>query len=91
MRLVGPASFGVANTAIPLDATPAARHPCPGKVGLALQSVGGTGFVLLEHLFRLGVRISTPVSLGDKDDVSGTDILLWWESDPATKLAFFYL
>lgn len=91
MRLVGPSSFGVANTAIPLDATFAARHPSPGTVGLALQSTGGTGFVLLEHLSRLGVGISTLVSLGDKDDVSGTDMLLWWESDPATKLALFYL
>ena len=91
MRLVGPTSFGVANTAIPLDATFAARHPSPGMAGLALQSTGGTGFVLLEHLSRLGVGISTLISLGDKDDVSGTDMLLWWESDPATKLALFYL
>jgi len=91
MRLVGPTSFGVANTAIALDATFAARHPHPGMVGLALQSTGGTGFVLLEHLSRLGVGISTLVSLGDKDDVSGTDMLLWWESDPATKLAVLYL
>ena len=59
--------------------------------GLALQSTGGTGFVLLEHLSRLGVGISTLVSLGDKDDVSGTDMLRWWESDPVTKLAVLYL
>jgi acyl-CoA synthetase (NDP forming)/GNAT superfamily N-acetyltransferase len=91
MRLVGPASFGVANTAIPLDATFAGRHPQPGLAGLAAQATGGTGFVLLEHLSRLGVGISTLVSLGDKDDVSGTDMLLWWESDPATKLAVLYL
>jgi acyl-CoA synthetase (NDP forming)/GNAT superfamily N-acetyltransferase len=91
MRLVGPGSFGVANTAIALDATFAARHPSPGLAGLALQSTGGTGFVLVEHLSRLGVGISTLVSLGDKDDVSGTDMLLWWESDPATKLAVLYL
>jgi acyl-CoA synthetase (NDP forming)/GNAT superfamily N-acetyltransferase len=91
MRLVGPTSFGVANTAVRLDATFAARHPRPGMAGLALESTGGTGFVLLEHLSRLGVGISTLISLGDKDDVSGTDMLLWWESDPATKLALFYL
>jgi len=91
MRLVGPGSFGVANTAISLDATFAARHPRPGMAGLALQSTGGTGFVLLEHLSRLGIGISTLVSLGDKDDVSGTDMLLWWGSDPATKLAVLYL
>jgi acyl-CoA synthetase (NDP forming)/RimJ/RimL family protein N-acetyltransferase len=90
MRLVGPTSFGVANTASSLDATFAARHPRPGRVGLALQS-GGVGIVLLAHLSRLGVGISSFVSLGDKDDVSGNDMLLWWQSDEATKLAVLYL
>jgi acyl-CoA synthetase (NDP forming)/GNAT superfamily N-acetyltransferase len=90
MRLVGPTSFGVANTASALDATFAAHHPRPGRAGLALQS-GGVGIVLLEHLSRLGVGISSFVSLGDKDDVSGNDLLLWWESDGTTKLAVLYL
>jgi acyl-CoA synthetase (NDP forming)/N-acetylglutamate synthase-like GNAT family acetyltransferase len=90
MRLVGPTSFGVANTASALDATFAAHHPRPGRAGLALQS-GGVGIVLLEHLSRLGVGISSFVSLGDKDDVSGNDMLMWWESDAATKLAVLYL
>ena len=91
MRMIGPASFGVANPGVPLDATYAARTPRPGRVGLALQSTGGAGFVLLEHLSRIGVGISSLVSLGDKDDVSGIDMLLWWESDPATRLALLYL
>src|SRR5215472_18116517 len=91
MRLVGPTSFGVADTGIPLDATFAARHPSPGAAGLALQSTGGTGFVLLEHLSRLGLGISSLVSFGDKDDVSGTDMLQWWEADEQTKLALLYL
>ena len=91
MRMVGPASFGVANPGIGLDATFAARHPAAGMAGLAFQSTGGTGFVLVEHLSRLGVGISTLVSFGDKDDVSGTDMLQWWESDGATKLAVLYM
>jgi acyl-CoA synthetase (NDP forming)/GNAT superfamily N-acetyltransferase len=91
MRMVGPASFGVANPGIGLDATFASRHPAAGIAGLALQSTGGTGFVLLEHLSRLGVGISSLVSFGDKDDVSGTDMLQWWESDEQTKLALLYL
>jgi acyl-CoA synthetase (NDP forming)/GNAT superfamily N-acetyltransferase len=90
MRLVGPDCFGVANTSIGLDATLAARHPRRGGAGLALQS-GGVGVVLLEHLSRLGVGISCFVSLGDKDDVSGNDMLVWFESDAATKLAVLYL
>ena len=90
MRLVGPTSFGVANPAAALDATFSAHHPGTGRVGLALQS-GGVGIVLLEHLSRLGIGISSFVSLGDKDDVSGNDMLLWWQSDAATKLALLYL
>ena len=91
MRMVGPASFGVASPGIGLNATFAASQPAAGTAGLALQSTGGTGFVLVEHLSRLGVGISTLVSFGDKDDVSGTDMLQWWESDGATKLAMLYL
>jgi len=90
MRLVGPDCFGVANTSIGLDATFAARHPRPGRAGLALQS-GGVGVVLVEHLSRLGIGISSFVSLGDKDDVSGNDMLLWWETDAATQLAVLYV
>jgi len=91
MRMVGPASLGVADTSAGLNATFAARHPRPGCAGLALQSTGGAGFALVEHLSRIGVGISSLVSLGDKDDVAGDDMLLWWESDPATKLALLYL
>jgi acyl-CoA synthetase (NDP forming)/GNAT superfamily N-acetyltransferase len=91
MRMVGPASFGVANPGVCLNATFAARHPAAGTAGLALQSTGGTGFVLLEHLSRLGVGISSLVSFGDKDDVSGTDMLQWWEVDERTTLALLYL
>ena len=91
MRMVGPASYGVANPSIGLNATFAARPPQAGVAGLALQSTGGTGFVLLEHLSRLGVGISSLLSFGDKDDVSGTDMLQWWETDEQTKLALLYL
>jgi acyl-CoA synthetase (NDP forming)/GNAT superfamily N-acetyltransferase len=91
MRMAGPASFGVASPGTGLNATYAARHPQAGMAGLALQSTGGTGFVLMEHLSRLGVGISSLVSFGDKDDVSGTDMLQWWEADEQTKLALLYL
>ena len=90
MRLIGPNCFGVAVPGIGLDATFAARHPAPGMAGLAVQS-GGVGIVLCEQLSRLGIGISSFASLGDKCDVSGNDLLMWWEQDPATKLAVLYL
>jgi acyl-CoA synthetase (NDP forming)/GNAT superfamily N-acetyltransferase len=90
MRLVGPDCFGVAVPGIGLDATFAASHPAPGRAGLAVQS-GGVGIALLEQLTRLGIGVSSFISLGDKDDVSGNDVLMWWEQDRRTRLAVLYL
>ncbi|MGW3989215.1 bifunctional acetate--CoA ligase family protein/GNAT family N-acetyltransferase [Streptomyces sp. NPDC004830] len=92
MRLVGPNCLGVANTEEPmrLDATFAAAHPAPGSAGVAVQS-GGVGIALLGGLARLGIGVSSFVSLGDKYDVSGNDLLQWWESDGRTELALLHL
>src|SRR5207247_11060552 len=73
-----------------LDATFAARPARPGVTGLVMQS-GGLGFALVEHLSRLGIGISSFASVGDKLDVSGNDMLLWWERDEETRLAVLYL
>jgi acyl-CoA synthetase (NDP forming)/GNAT superfamily N-acetyltransferase len=90
MRLVGPNCLGIAVPGICLNATFAARHPAAGAAGVAVQS-GGVGTALLEQLSRLGIGISSFASLGDKADVSGNDLLQWWEQDPATKMAVLYL
>lgn len=92
MRLVGPNCLGVANTdpELNLDATFAAEHPRPGTAGVAAQS-GGVGIALLDGLSRLGIGVSSFVSLGDKFDVSGNDLLQWWESDGRTDLALLHL
>jgi acyl-CoA synthetase (NDP forming)/GNAT superfamily N-acetyltransferase len=90
MRLVGPESFGVAVPGIGLDATFAARPARAGVTGLVMQS-GGLGFALVDHLSRLGIGISSFASTGDKLDVSGNDMLLWWEGDGLTRLAILYI
>ena len=90
MRMIGPNCFGVAVPGIALDATFGASHPTAGTAGLAVQS-GGVGIALAGQLSRLGIGISSFVSLGDKCDVSGNDLLTWWDQDPATKLAVLYL
>ena len=90
MRLVGPNCFGVAVPGLGLDATFAMHHPSPGKAGLVTQS-GGVGVALLEHLSGLGIGISSFASVGGMLDVSGTDMLMWWEADQATELAVLYL
>jgi acyl-CoA synthetase (NDP forming)/GNAT superfamily N-acetyltransferase len=90
MRLAGPGCFGIAVPGIGLDATFAARHPAPGPVGLVMQS-GGLGVALADRLSQLGIGVSCLASVGAKYDISGNDLLVWWEHDPATKLAVLYL
>ncbi|HLI39123.1 MAG TPA: GNAT family N-acetyltransferase, partial [Streptosporangiaceae bacterium] len=90
MRLVGPDCFGVAVPGIGLNATFAARPPVAGRAGLVVQS-GGVGVAVLGHLSRLGIGVSSFASLGDKYDVSGNDLLLWWEQDEMTELAVLHL
>jgi acyl-CoA synthetase (NDP forming)/GNAT superfamily N-acetyltransferase len=90
IRLVGPNCFGVAVPAIGLDATFGARHPQPGVAGLVMQS-GGLGFAMVDQLSRLGIGISSFVSVGSKLDVSSNDMLMWWEHDGVTRLAVLYI
>ena len=90
MRLVGPDCFGVAVPGIGLDATFAASPARPGVAGLVMQS-GGLGLAVEDHLSRLGIGISSFASVGEKLDVSGNDMLMWWEHDGLTKLAVLYI
>ncbi|GAB3979494.1 bifunctional GNAT family N-acetyltransferase/acetate--CoA ligase family protein [Actinoallomurus acanthiterrae] len=90
MRLVGPNCFGVANSAVRLDATFAAQSALAGRAGVVVQS-GGIGIALRDHLSRLDVGVSSFVSVGDKYDVSSNDVLLWWEADPATRLGVLHV
>ena len=90
MRLVGPDCFGVAVPGIGLDATFAVSPAQPGVAGLVMQS-GGLGLAVVDHLSRLGIGISSFASVGEKLDVSGNDMLMWWEHDGLTKLAVLYI
>lgn len=91
MRMVGPNCLGIVNTdpAVRLDATFAGPAPA-GEVGLVTQS-GGVAIAVADELRRLGTGVSTMVSTGDKYDVSGNDLLLWWHGDPRTRVAVLYL
>lgn len=92
MRMVGPNCLGVAVTddRVHLDATFGPHRPLPGSAGVAVQS-GGVGVALLDGLARLGIGVSDFVSLGDKYDVSGNDLLQFWENDGRTEMALLHL
>lgn len=92
MRLVGPNCFGVLNTSpdVRLDATFAAHRPPRGGIAFMSQS-GGLGIAMIEAAGRLGIGLSSFVSVGNKADLSGNDFLCYWEQDPATDVALLYL
>jgi acetyl coenzyme A synthetase (ADP forming)-like protein len=92
MRVVGPNCFGVLNTDpdVSMNATFAPAVPVPGRVGFASQS-GGLGIAILAEAAARGMGLSSFVSMGNKADVSGNDLLLWWARDPRTDVALLYL
>ncbi|GAB3490154.1 GNAT family N-acetyltransferase [Amycolatopsis cihanbeyliensis] len=92
MRLVGPNCIGVANTdpGIGMNATFLRAAPPAGDIGVLTQS-GGVAIALTELLGSAGLGVSALVSTGDKYDVSGNDLLLWWRRDPRTAAAVLYL
>jgi acyl-CoA synthetase (NDP forming) len=92
LRVVGPNCLGIANTdpAVRLNATLAARLPGRGRVGFFSQS-GALGTALLQRVAQRGMGISTFVSAGNRADVSGNDLLQYWEKDPATDVVLLYL
>ena len=92
IRAVGPNCMGVMNTApaVSLNATFAPSMPQPGPVAFLSQS-GAMGVSILDHAQSLGIGISQFVSVGNKMDVSGNDMLEYWKDDPDTGCILMYL
>ena len=92
LRLIGPDCLGIVNTApeVRLNATFANIRPLAGSLALAAQS-GAVGIAVLDHAGRAGLGVSEFVSLGNKIDVSGNDLLLHWWQDPRTDVIGLYL
>jgi acyl-CoA synthetase (NDP forming)/GNAT superfamily N-acetyltransferase len=92
IRLVGPNCIGVVNTdpAVRLNASFAPGTPPTGGLAVASQS-GAVGVALLDHAARTGCGVSTFVSLGNKADVSGNDLISYWHDDPSTTAVALYL
>ncbi|MGZ4695123.1 MAG: GNAT family N-acetyltransferase, partial [Acidimicrobiales bacterium] len=92
MRLIGPESLGLISTdpAVELHASLSSVDVLPGRVGFLTQS-GTLGIAALEHARRVGLGISTFIDVGAKADVSGNDVLQFWEGDPRTDVVLLYL
>jgi len=92
MRLLGPNSMGVVNAdpAIRLNASLSRELPGPGRVGVMSQS-GPVGVAILDEAGRRRLGVSTFVSAGNKADVSGNDLIQYWDDDPDTDVIVLYL
>jgi acyl-CoA synthetase (NDP forming) len=84
--------MGLLNTdpRIRLNATFSPVYPPAGGVAMSTQS-GALGLAILDYARRLNIGISSFVSVGNKVDVSGNDLIQYWAEDPRTTVILLYL
>ena len=92
IRMVGPNCMGVINAdpSVRLHGTFAAVYPPTGNVAMSSQS-GALGLAVLDYARTLNIGFSTFISVGNKADVSGNDLIQYWAEDPKTDVILLYL
>jgi acetate---CoA ligase (ADP-forming) len=92
MRIVGPNSMGLVNTDpdVALNASVSPGLPPRGGVAMSAQS-GALGLAMLALARKRRLGISTFISVGNKADISGNDLLQYWQGDEATRVILLYL
>lgn len=92
MRMVGPNCMGIINASpeVSMNATFAPLMPPFGHAAFVSQS-GALGVSVLDYAREYGIGISQFVSVGNKADVSGNDLLSYWEHDPSVKVILMYV
>jgi acetate---CoA ligase (ADP-forming) len=92
MRLIGPNCLGLVSTDrdVRLNATFISYFPPCGGVAMSSDS-GALGLAALAVSGRLGLGISSCVSVGNRADVSSNDLLEYWEDDPGARVILLYL
>jgi acetyl coenzyme A synthetase (ADP forming)-like protein len=90
LRIIGPNSVGIINTAACLNATFAAGQPRRYPVALVSQS-GAVATAILDWGRAIGVGFSKFVSLGNMADVTEVELLDYLECDRDTNLVVVYL
>ena len=92
MRMIGPNCMGIINTdpEVQMDATFAPTLPLGGRIAFMSQS-GALGVAILNMARQLDIGFSLFVSMGNKANVTGDDLLLYLKDDPHTDLILMYL
>lgn len=92
MRMVGPNCMGLLNTdpEVQLNASFSPVYPPAGTIAMSSQS-GALGLAILSLARQRRLGLSTFISVGNKADVSGNDLLQYWEEDDHTGVILLYL
>ena len=92
MLLIGPNCLGIINTdpSFCLNATFARSMPREGNIAFISQS-GALGVAALEYAHEQNIGLSKFVSMGNKADVTETDLLMALKDDPQTDVILLYL
>ncbi|MBI4467885.1 MAG: acetate--CoA ligase family protein, partial [Acidobacteria bacterium] len=76
--------------AVALNATFSPVYPPVGRLAMLSQS-GALGLAILAYARRLNIGFSSFVSIGNKADVSGNDLIQYWAEDSRTDVILLYL
>jgi len=92
IAMVGPNCMGVLNAdpAVSMNGTFYPVLPPFGPAAFVSQS-GAMGLSVLDYAKEYGIGISQFVSVGNKPDVSGNDLLEAWEHDPQVGVILMYV
>lgn len=91
IRVIGPNCVGVVNTSNKFSTVEVIDEAMvPGPVAVIAQS-GVFGTVLLDMLHHYGLTISKAVTLGNRMDVTESDVLDYFREDPETRVVMMYL
>ncbi len=92
LRMVGPNCMGVMNTSpdVSMNATFAPTMPPNGPIAFMSQS-GAMGMTILDYASEYGIGISQFVSMGNKADVSGNDLIEYWQDDDEVGVILMYI
>jgi len=92
MRMVGPNCLGLLNAdpEVRLNASFSPVFPAAGNLAMSSQS-GALGLAVLALAAERQLGFSTFISVGNKADVSGNDLMQYWEGDRHTGVILLYL
>ena len=90
IRLLGPNCLGLINTENHMNASFAAQMPKPGGISVISQS-GALCTAILDWAEGRGVGLAKLISIGNKADISETDLLQALAEDSQTRVIAAYL